>query len=356
VTGVLSGVSVIGSDPVAVGQTDPAGQTLVMGTGPGTYVALGDSYSSGEGTFSYESSSNIPKNQCHRATNGWVATVASTLGYGTDSASGPTSPNFKFVACSGDITTNFFHALAQPGWSEPPQLESVTSADTLVTLSIGGNDSGFAAVIRGCLSYAPFDKIKEYKNWNTQQCGVEIGKAQKKGLDALNNNETGLMAILTRIHKQAPGAQIRVVPYPYVIDPIAAATTLCVVGSFSTGIPTVSPSLAFSSGAAMLLFKFQQALDAQIGFLANSWANEPANAGVMQLVQDQDAFTGGMICDPGHADMNALVGATISFKIGKDGPHITPSVPQESFHPNLTGQVTSQTSIAKAVLASLPPS
>lgn len=94
-------------------------------TGP--YVALGDSYASGVGAGSYISSSG----DCKRSTRAhpylWAA------------ANSPSS--FAFTACSG----------ARTGDVLANQLAPLNSATALVSISIGGNDAGFADVMTTCV-------------------------------------------------------------------------------------------------------------------------------------------------------------------------------------------------------------
>jgi lysophospholipase L1-like esterase len=104
----------------------------LLGTGTAhaaatNYVALGDSYSSGVGSGSYISSSG----DCKRSTKAypelWTAAHA------------PAS--FAFTACSG----------AKTGDVVSGQLGPVTSATSLVSISIGGNDAGFSDVMTTCV-------------------------------------------------------------------------------------------------------------------------------------------------------------------------------------------------------------
>jgi len=89
------------------------------------YVALGDSYSSGVGTGSYTLDS-----ACKR----------SVYAYPYLYAQKHPGTSLTFVACSGAKTSDL---LAK-------QLQSVTKSTTLVTMTIGGNDIGFANLIYQC--------------------------------------------------------------------------------------------------------------------------------------------------------------------------------------------------------------
>jgi lysophospholipase L1-like esterase len=91
------------------------------------YVALGDSYSSGVGAGSYDSGSGNCKRSNRAYPKLWAA------------AHSPSS--FAFTACSG----------ARTGDVTAGQLAPLSSATDLVSLTIGGNDAGFADVMTTCV-------------------------------------------------------------------------------------------------------------------------------------------------------------------------------------------------------------
>lgn len=90
-----------------------------------TYAALGDSYSSGVGTGSYTLDSAC-KRSVYAYPYLWSQKHAGTA--------------LSFVACSGAKTSDLLSS----------QIQAVTSATTLVTMTIGGNDIGFASLIYQC--------------------------------------------------------------------------------------------------------------------------------------------------------------------------------------------------------------
>ncbi|MBT2477074.1 SGNH/GDSL hydrolase family protein [Streptomyces sp. ISL-94] len=91
------------------------------------YVALGDSYSSGVGAGGYDSASG----DCKRTTRAYPALWAAAH-----------SPQiFSFTACSGARTND---VLAN-------QLAPLNSGTDLVSLTVGGNDAGFADVMTTCV-------------------------------------------------------------------------------------------------------------------------------------------------------------------------------------------------------------
>jgi lysophospholipase L1-like esterase len=90
-----------------------------------TYAALGDSYSSGVGTGSYTLDSAC-KRSVYAYPYLWAQKHAGTT--------------LSFVACSGAKTSDL---LAN-------QIQAVTPSTTVVTMTIGGNDIGFASLIQQC--------------------------------------------------------------------------------------------------------------------------------------------------------------------------------------------------------------
>ncbi|MBW1596205.1 SGNH/GDSL hydrolase family protein [Streptomyces sp. JJ38] len=89
------------------------------------YVALGDSYSSGVGAGNYEGG------DCKRSTRAYPQLWRS--------ANSPSS--FDFTACSGARTNDVINN----------QLGPLDAATTLVSISIGGNDAGFADAMTTCV-------------------------------------------------------------------------------------------------------------------------------------------------------------------------------------------------------------
>ncbi|MFF2326695.1 MULTISPECIES: SGNH/GDSL hydrolase family protein [unclassified Streptomyces] len=108
----------------ALGVAQPASASSAAAGG---YVALGDSYSSGVGAGSYISDSG----DCRRSTKAYPYLWAA--------ANSPSS--FAFVACSGATTTSVASS----------QLGALSSSTSLVSVTAGGNDVGFADVMQDCV-------------------------------------------------------------------------------------------------------------------------------------------------------------------------------------------------------------
>ncbi|MFJ1975153.1 SGNH/GDSL hydrolase family protein [Streptomyces sp. NPDC087903] len=141
----------------------------------GGYVALGDSYSSGVGAGSYISSSG----DCKRSTKAhpylWAA------------AHSPSS--FDFTACSG----------ARTGDVLANQLTPLSTATALVSVSVGGNDAGFADVMTTCVLQSD------------SSCLSRIATARAYVDSTLPGK---LDSVYTAIRTKAPNARVVVIGYP----------------------------------------------------------------------------------------------------------------------------------------------
>jgi hypothetical protein len=139
------------------------------------YVALGDSYSSGVGAGSYDSASG----DCKRSTRAYPALWAA--------ANSPSS--FAFTACSG----------ARTGDVTASQLGPLNSSTDLVSISIGGNDAGFADVMTTCVLQSE------------STCLSRIATARSYVDTTLPGK---LDSVYSAISAKAPSAQVVVLGYP----------------------------------------------------------------------------------------------------------------------------------------------
>lgn len=139
------------------------------------YVALGDSYSSGVGAGSYDSGSG----DCKRSSKAYPALWAA--------ANAPSS--FSFTACSG----------ARTGDVLANQLGPLNSGTGLVSISVGGNDAGFADVMTTCVLSSDsgcLDRVNQARAYVT---GTLPGK---------------LNTTYDTIRGKAPNARVVVLGYP----------------------------------------------------------------------------------------------------------------------------------------------
>ncbi|MCW5251053.1 MULTISPECIES: SGNH/GDSL hydrolase family protein [unclassified Streptomyces] len=141
----------------------------------GGYVALGDSYSSGLGAGGYIGSSG----DCKRSTKAYPSLWAA--------AHSPSS--FSFTACSGARTGDVLSG----------QLGPLGSGTSLVSISVGGNDAGFADVMTTCVLQSE------------STCLSRVATAESYVNSTLPGN---LDRVYSAIRSKAPGAKVVVVGYP----------------------------------------------------------------------------------------------------------------------------------------------
>jgi hypothetical protein len=149
------------------------------------YVALGDSYSSGDGAGSYYSSSG----SCLRSANAYAVKWAA--------ANSPAS--FKFVACAGASVPDVISS----------QLSSVTSDTTLVSFTIGGNDVGFSSIMETCVLSSD------------SACQTAVNNAKTSAANVLPGR---LATLFADIKSAAPNAHVVVLDYPHLYK----ITSLCI--------------------------------------------------------------------------------------------------------------------------------
>ena len=208
------------------------------------YVALGDSYSSGEAgrpdaadfMGSYQSSTSPADPHCRR----WSEAYSSVIARGfLSSAASEDGVDFVTFACTGAVTRNVYdprspgggvtqddligtnrpsHAapslrydpdtnrlLPAPGDWEPRQAASLTAVQSMtdidmITITIGGNDVGFGDVVRACATplFGNLDST-----CNQDDLALDWAQVQDRIKDAL-----------VRIRTTAPQASVYVLGYP----------------------------------------------------------------------------------------------------------------------------------------------
>ncbi|MGH3941223.1 MAG: SGNH/GDSL hydrolase family protein [Pseudonocardiaceae bacterium] len=105
-------------------------------SGVAHYVALGDSFAAGP----FILPQRTDPIGCARSTRNYPALVAQDLRVA----------EFTDVSCSRAVTGNMTAAQAVPLGSNPPQFDALRRDTDLVTVSIGGNDMGFADIVTTC--------------------------------------------------------------------------------------------------------------------------------------------------------------------------------------------------------------
>jgi lysophospholipase L1-like esterase len=156
------------------------------------YVALGDSYASGAGV------PDIVDETCSRSDRNYPSLVNAALSPG----------DHKDVTCGG-ATTEHLNSGQFP--SVPPQLDALSSDTDLVTLTVGGNDIGFAGIIVRCVALGALNPLgapcKASYTWTGHdELAATIEKTAPKISKALSD-----------IRVRAPHAKILISGYPAIL-------------------------------------------------------------------------------------------------------------------------------------------
>jgi lysophospholipase L1-like esterase len=157
------------------------------------YVALGDSYSSGEGNPPFTETTS----GCDRSVSqAWPELVSKMFGL-----------NLDMLACSGATTA----ALSNTYKGQPKQLNDLTKVSTpkLVTITMGGNDLHFPTLVAGCFIADPADCAAVFTGFEGQ-LAAGFGKH--------------MTAVYKEVKADAKGAPVVVVGYPQIIpgNPLTA--------------------------------------------------------------------------------------------------------------------------------------
>ena len=248
------------------------------------YVALGDSYSSGEGLANQASDyiGESAGDSCHRAVDAYPELVASNLEFS----------EFKFVACSGatsgssyDWVPNFSDgkgSLLRGRNDEPSQISASTlnSSTTEISLTIGGNDVGFANLAQACISMmTKAGPVQSVVPLPFSGCKKLIGLAEQVIGDGTVNSQLGQALVDTyeQILNQAPNARMVVLTYPQLLTPNdIAENAFCplTVGFPGAYIGTTS-YLGFTSNVQAKFNQLETLLNADIrsavAKVAGSW-------------------------------------------------------------------------------------
>jgi hypothetical protein len=133
---------------------EPAGweiNTIQIGAINTTYIAMGDSYSSGEGTYDFPWSQS-QGTQCDTGPEAWPVQMADAQNSNSTGATLTIGPD-TLVACQGERSYQLNEAVNGESTSEIGQLSNYVTNNgppDLVSLTIGGNDLGFADILKNC--------------------------------------------------------------------------------------------------------------------------------------------------------------------------------------------------------------
>lgn len=170
------------------------------------YVAMGDSYSSGEGNPDFNPWTDTSENKCHRSLNGYPELLAQDEDLNLELS--------DYVACSGATTGNVLSSGPGEGsWDEPIQINALSVDTDVVTLTVGGNDIGFKPYVISCV-FAPCGPGSI--NSITYNAVLDIAEST-----AFMGN---LQFVYESVLEAAPNADVYIINYPYLVDPTGSDT------------------------------------------------------------------------------------------------------------------------------------
>jgi GDSL-like lipase/acylhydrolase family protein len=282
------------------------------------YVALGDSYSSGEGNPPFLPGTDGPSDYCHRSSQAYPEVLGAQFGMPL------------FYACSGAVTsdiTSTFHD------TEPPQITQPgvdTTAD-LLTMTIGGNDAGFSDVLKACIE----QKLKaDFINAAIGPVGRWLGLGQDP---SCAHSDTFTSSVNTNIDNVFWPVKTTELSLLSAVDPV---NTSVIVADYPLLFPSSSDDQNCLQLSALLTNDDMNFMNGAGNRLDGVLQEAAAEAGV-NFVDVRGTFAGHEICGPAGSYLNG-----ISFASGSGGActwsvlgHcIIPGLPiVGSFHPNAAG-------------------
>lgn len=277
------------------------------------YLALGDSFASGEGAYEYKSVTADGQNNCHVSLKSYAFLIGKQLDHG----------GYNSVACSGSIMKDILSDITDyEGRSntlldleKKENFERITSSFTpgvipqhylveehkpkAITLSISGNDIGFGGIIARCIM--PDECYKSERS--------RIEKLNE--IDAVSEELTNTYKKLQSAH---PEIRIYAVGYPRVVNPDGQCA------------PNV-----------LLDYNERKFANQLVDYLNNMIERTAKSSGVF-YVDVSDALVGHQLCD--NTFDIGMNGMTDNYDTSKDTrlwDYFKKPYATESYHPNKKG-------------------
>lgn len=266
------------------------------------YMAMGDSFTSGEGAFHYEPQTDVQeKNLCHLSRKSYPYLL--DMQFSLEA--------FNSVACSGARIDNITKRsqtrqtitdpaqFYTPGYK--PQLQYIRDHDqkpNIITLSVGGNDIGFTDKIKHCVT-RPSDCFDSYED--RLEIAQEIDKQQPRLQEMFKQVKTAV----------SPDAKIYIIGYPSVIN-----------------------DTSNECGINVRLSKKERKLANDITSYLNQTIKYVASKEHLPYIDIEDALVGSRLCETTSTDI-AMHGITHGNDIGIGKYKF---LGKEGFHPNEKGQ------------------
>lgn len=232
------------------------------------YVALGDSFSAGEGVEPFSPPTGT--NGCHRSELAYARLLDANPWLNLRLQS--------FRACSGASTADVIHGRN----GEPSQLEALGENTDIATITIGGNDIGFAEFAAACV-----DPLSD----------CEAGSASYN--ESMSRIQNELPAALHRLFTEIQGrigsqTRVLVVGYPHLVLPGSSAFGTCAYlsaeekATISAVTTMLNNTIQVVVGRAGPQFEFVNAAETLDGIPVSPFAGH-------ELCREDSYFNGAML-------------------------------------------------------------
>lgn len=293
-------------------------------------VAMGDSYSSGEGATSpltwdyyrdsdHDGDTPAIQDACHRSSWAWPRQMLTpdntqqSVGVRADTFD-PTL-DYHMTACSGAVGANVL--IGDVGqYNEGSQIDQgyLDQNTTVVTISLGGNDARFQDILTHCVEVERLGGVVPCQD--TTLSGDNAPLSQVEPDRMATTVMAAVQKAVQQIHAKAPNARIEFMGYPEVISKDSGATSECVT---LFGGSTIAWFTQMVDGFAA---DYQQL----IGNLAGQGID-------VRFINPIAAFSDKGACGSPE-DINELV---TRFSHGETPQTLTGPASMQSFHPNIDG-------------------
>jgi lysophospholipase L1-like esterase len=195
----LASVAAMSAPPALAGASSLVG----MAHPSPTYVALGDSFTSGPDVPAQLTAATTPSAPpaCLRSSRNYASLTSAALGVSMSDRS-----------CSGATTKDL---TASQGPGVPAQLTTLGPNTSLVSVQIGGNDLGFSTLAANCVAGTPWGGTRV--GWSCAKYYTPGGVDQLAG--TIRQVGSAVATSLTDIRERAPHARVFVIGYPDVVPP-----------------------------------------------------------------------------------------------------------------------------------------
>lgn len=264
----------------------------------GDYVALGDSYSSGEGAFDYGAAGS--DEGCHGSAHAYSQVIHDRYDFDGD---------MVFGACTGARLEHLTGDYGDHG--QGAQADLLDEDTSLVTMSLGGNDVDWAALVSHCIQ-------AELARGDDDDCEADKDGEVSDRIEGLRDD---FEAAYEELRERAPNARIVIVGYPrFFPEPPE--------GNFSYQTGPVSHTLIDARTQAWINTKARQ---------LNDLMAEVATDSGVEFVDAYDAFDGHELTsgDPWMWGVDLDGGSAWDAISGGD---VGALIDSRSFHPNRDGQ------------------